>query len=133
MGNGSMGRILVVDDEADVCQLMVKLLKRLGHEAFCAYSGREALAAVQDGKNPDLILLDVMMPEMSGMEVLKRLREGEVRVPVIIFTALSDPQLRQQALELGASDYWVKASMDIHEIMSRLRTYLPAGPAGGSA
>src|SRR5688572_28081186 len=84
-----MGRILVVDDEADVCQLMVKLLKRLGHEAACATSGAEALSSIKSAQ-PDLILLDVMMPEMSGMEVLQRLRKNDgVAIPVIIFTALS--------------------------------------------
>ncbi len=130
-----MGKILVVDDETDVCQLMVKLLTRFGHEAACATSGLAALASIK-GERPDVVLLDVMMPEMSGIEVLRRLRSGNARgstVPVIIFSALSDPQVRQEALDLGASDYWVKATMDIQEIMKRLSPYLHSGPAGGSA
>jgi len=119
-----MGRILVVDDEADVCQLMVKLLKRLGHEAYCATSGAEALSRVK-GALPDLILLDVMMPEMSGFEVLSHLRLSQgVSVPVIIFTALSDPTIRKQAMDLGANDYWVKASMDLHDMTRRLNEHL---------
>jgi CheY-like chemotaxis protein len=121
-----MGKILVVDDEADVCQLMVKLLRRLGHEAHCANSGAEALSRVK-GALPDLILLDVMMPEMSGIEVLKQLRVGEgISIPVIIFTALSDPNIRKQAMELGANDYWVKASMDLHDMTRRLNEHLRA-------
>jgi two-component system response regulator AtoC len=130
-----MGKILVVDDESDVCQLMVKLLKRLGHQAACATSGPEALASVR-GERPDLILLDVMMPEMSGIEVLRRLRASKgngPNVPVIIFSALSDPQIRKEALDLGASDYWVKASMDLQDIMKRLSAYLPPGPPGAGS
>ena len=130
-----MGKILVVDDEADVCQLMVKVLTRLGHAAACATSGPEALSRVTDEK-PDVILLDIMMPEMSGIEVLRRLRSADgngSQVPVIIFSALSDPQVRKQALDLGATDYWVKASMDVQDIMKRLSTYLPPDSAGESA
>ena len=121
-----MGKILVVDDEVDVCHLMVKLLTRLGHEALCATSGAEALTRIED-EHPDVVLLDVMMPEMNGMEVLRQMRNrAGSQIPVIIFSALSDPELRTQALNLGADEYWVKATMDIKDMMQRLSRYLPA-------
>jgi CheY-like chemotaxis protein len=105
---------------------MIKLLRRAGHEARCALNGREALDLIPR-EPPDIILLDVMMPEMSGIDVLKHLRtESNVRIPVIIFSALSDPAIRKEALSLGANDYWVKASMDIQDILARLARYLPA-------
>ena len=122
-----MGRILVVDDDADVCQVMVKLLNRLGHEAACVSSGSEALNTIA-GSRPDLVLLDVMMPEMSGIEVLRTLRSKECdALPVIMFTALSDAAIRKQAMDLGANDYWVKATMDLNEITTRLNRFLPSG------
>jgi CheY-like chemotaxis protein len=120
-----MGQILVVDDDADVCQLMVRLFKRMGHQAQCATSGRAALECVRSHQ-PDVILLDVMMPEMSGIEVLKELRVNrKSAVPVIIFSALSDPQVRDEAIQLGASDYWVKSTMDIQDIIRGLGKFFP--------
>jgi CheY-like chemotaxis protein len=122
-------QILVVDDDADVCHLMVKLFQRFGYEASCATSGREALSLMESAP-PQLILLDMMMPEMSGMDVLKRLTHNgqPPSVPVIMFSAVSDTDLIQEALKQGASDYWVKATMDIHDIIHRLSRFLP-GPA----
>ena len=122
-----MGHILVVDDDPDVCHLMVRLLTRLGHQAACVTSGRAALELIQSDR-PSVMLLDVMMPEMSGIDVLREVRRinGEPKIAVIMFSALSDPMIRNQALELGASEYWVKASMDVQEIMGRLKKFLPA-------
>ncbi|HEX8524454.1 MAG TPA: response regulator [Tepidisphaeraceae bacterium] len=124
-----MSQILIVDDDADVCQLMVKLLKRFGYQAGCVNSGRDCLHTLATDP-PNLVLLDMMMPEMSGMDVLKHLRaEGKpLPVPIIVFSALSDVDVKKQALSLGACDYWVKASMDIHDIMARLARFLPQDP-----
>ena len=122
-----MGHILVVDDDPDVCHLMVRLLTRLGHQASCVTSGRAALEQIESDQ-PNVVLLDVMMPEMSGIDVLRAMRcnDHQRRIPVIMFSALSDASVRNQAMELGANDYWVKASMDVHEIMGRLQKFLPA-------
>jgi CheY-like chemotaxis protein len=121
-----MSQILVVDDDRDVCHLMVRILKRFGYEADCATSGQQALQTVQSDP-PKLILLDVMMPEMSGMEVLKRVRESNPEhIPIIMFSALSDASVQREALSLGADDFWVKASMDIQEIVQGLRRFLPS-------
>ncbi len=125
-----MMQILVVDDDADVCHLMVKLFKRFGYDAGCATSGPEALMRMATEPVPQLILLDMMMPEMSGMDVLKHLScNGKPPpVPVIMFSALSDTDLIQEAMRNGASDYWIKATMDIQDIIARLSRFLP-GPA----
>jgi CheY-like chemotaxis protein len=125
-----MMQILVVDDDADVCHLMVKLFKRFGYDAGCATSGPEALKRMAIEPTPQLILLDMMMPEMSGMDVLKLLscNGNPPPVPVIMFSALSDTDLIQEAMRNGASDYWIKATMDIQDIIARLSRFLP-GPA----
>lgn len=121
-----MSQILVVDDDADVCQLMVKLLKRFGYDAAAVTNGRDALNVLANHP-PQLVLLDMMMPEMSGMDVLKNLRaEGRpLPVPIIIFSAVSDAEVKREVIALGASDYWVKASMDIHDMIHRLSRFFP--------
>ncbi len=102
-------------------------LKRFGYDADCATSGPQALETVEQAP-PGLILLDVMMPEMSGMEVLKRVRQSNPEhIPIIMFSALSDVSVKREALSLGADDFWVKASMDIQEIVQGLRRFLPGG------
>jgi CheY-like chemotaxis protein len=123
---GGMSSILVVDDDADICRLMVRVLQRLGYEAASETSGPAALARVE-ARKPDVILLDVMMPEMNGLEVLRRLRndQGTAAIPVIMFSALADEQYQADARKLGAIDYWVKASIDLNQIIYRLSRLLP--------
>jgi two-component system OmpR family response regulator len=126
-----MSRILVVDDNAPVARVLARLLERAGYQASVAGSGSEALAHV-DRESPDLILLDMMMPEMDGMEVLRRLSHSNSSKmpPVIVFSALDDPKIIQNALRYGARDYWVKASFRFEELPQRVAGYLAEGPAG---
>ena len=121
-----MARIMVVDDHEEICRGLVKLLKLGGHQAWCAFSGEEALGHVQQ-EPPDLMILDIMMPGMDGMEVLRRLRSDPrtSHLPVIIFSALSDPSYVNHALAKGATDYWVKASFDYSQLQTRIRDHLP--------
>ena len=83
-----MARVLIVDDERDVVELVKFLLERDGHQVYEAFNGREALEVVASS-NPDLIVLDIMMPEMDGYTVNARLMENDAtrRIPVIILTA----------------------------------------------
>jgi len=110
-----MRRILVVDDHVANCLPLVRLFKYAGMEARWAASGREALdalaAAPAEGL-PHLVVLDLMMPEMDGFEVLRRVR-GDERyggVAVLMYTAVADDGIRRRAVEQGAQGYVVKGT-----------------------
>ncbi len=116
-----MALILVVDDNSDVCKPLAKLLKHLGYQGECAFSGEDALRFV-DQQCPDLIILDVMMPGMDGLEVLRRLKSKEEtrQVPVVMFSAVADPDYRAHVINKGASDYWIKAAVNFDELHGRI-------------
>ena len=100
-------KILVVDDEPDTVSLLSMTLARVGYSVVKAMSGKSCLEQVQKEK-PDLIVLDVMLPDMSGLEVLKALRAGADATPVVFFTAKGRVEDMTQGLEAGAYRYLVK-------------------------
>jgi putative two-component system response regulator len=121
-----MQTILVVDDHLDLCKPMTALLKRLGYSAFYATGGEAALAFVHDTPT-DLVILDVMMPDMDGLEVLRRLKadphtQGSA---VVMFSAVADPEFRKHALSKGAVDFWIKANVDFSQLRQRITDVLP--------
>jgi CheY-like chemotaxis protein len=125
-----MGKILIVDDEPQACQILSRLIRHLGHEAAYRTGGAEALAYV--GETPvDLMILDVMMPGMDGMEVLRRLRADPKteKTPVVMFSAVADRNFIDEAIRKGANDYWVKASFDFTELKDRIEHLVPATEA----
>jgi len=99
-------RILVVDDEASIRRILETRLKMVGYEVITAADGEEALEAYQK-HNPDLVILDVMMPKMDGYGVTREIRKTS-ETPIIILTALGDVSERITGLELGADDYVIK-------------------------
>jgi len=102
-----MPRVLVVDDEPDSVELLREFLATKGYEVLSASDGEEALRKVKADR-PHLILLDVRMPGMSGLEVLREVRQIDQEVGVIMVTAVNEEETGRQALELGAFDYIVK-------------------------
>lgn len=102
-----MAKVLVVDDEPEAVELLVEFLSSKGYEVLTATSGEEALRRVREDR-PHLVLLDIRMPKMSGLEVLKRIREIDAEMGVIMVTAVNEEDVGRQALELGAFDYIVK-------------------------
>lgn len=125
-------KVLIVDDNPDASEPLARLLRRLGLQAACAQSGPEALTLLE-ADLPDLMILDVMMPGMDGLEVLKRVRDNPrtAEMPVVIFSAITDPKFQTAVLEQGANDYWVKASLDFGKIRGTLGSLLepPRHPA----
>ncbi len=115
-----MSRILVVDDNADLCLALMRLLRKLGHEVESAYDGEAALAAVWS-RPPDLVILDVMMPKLDGLDVLARIKDSAAfaAVPVVMFSARQDPEVKRLALARGAADFWLKAAFDFNELGER--------------
>ncbi len=114
-------KILVVDDEKRMVRFIQLNLEQDGFQVLTAYNGTEALEQVRT-QLPDLILLDIMMPDISGFEVLKRIREVNT-VPVIMLTAKGEEEDRIQGLELGADDYITKP-FSPREMVSRIRAVL---------
>ncbi|MDO8535442.1 MAG: EAL domain-containing protein [Candidatus Omnitrophota bacterium] len=116
-------RILLVDDEVDFAATMAMRLQLRGYEVTIAHKGEEALIKARD--NPDLILLDVMMPLMNGYETCDRLRQNinTKNIPIIMLTAKSTPKDRIEGLHIGADDYITK-SADMEELFARIEALL---------
>jgi len=117
-------RILVVDDEPDIIALVAYHLARSGYRVSTASTGTEALQAARD-EQPALVVLDLMLPELSGFEVLERLRADRALadIPVLMLTARRDEPDRVQGLSLGADDYLVKP-FSPQELVLRVRNIL---------
>jgi len=127
-------RVLIVEDEPDIRELVVHHLKRDGYQVTAASSGEEALRQVQ-AVPPDLVLLDLMMPVMDGLEVCRRLRQDPATagLPIVMLTAKGDEVDRVLGLELGADDYIVKP-FSPKELLARVRAVLRrSGAAPGAA
>jgi CheY-like chemotaxis protein len=103
----SPGRILVVDDSVPVRALLTEYLETRGYAVVAAASGPEALIAFVS-EQPDVVLLDIRMPGMDGCQVLRRLRQADPGVPVIMVTANEDEVLARETLSIGAFDYVAK-------------------------
>jgi CheY-like chemotaxis protein len=123
-----MGNVLVVDDEPDSCRALMLLVRQLDYGAECVASGPDALRLLREHP-AELVLLDWMMPDMNGRQVLEAIRSERRfdQVPVIVFTALSDPVVRREALAAGAQDLVVKGHFD--EVIAAVRKYVGAARA----
>ncbi|RZU10830.1 two-component system OmpR family response regulator [Kribbella rubisoli] len=121
----TMTRLLVVDDEATVRELLSATLRFAGFEVTSAATATEAVAAAVE-EPPDLVLLDVMLPDLDGFEVVRRLREQPTAagpVPVLFLTARDRQADKIQGLSLGADDYVTKP-FDLEELIARIRAIL---------
>ena len=114
-------QVLIVEDERDVAELLRYNLEKENYRVLVAYSGEEAIEIVKCHM-PDVVLLDIMLPELNGWEVCRILREGakEICVPIIMLTALSSEEARIQGLTLGADDY-VSKPFSIRELLLKIR------------
>jgi DNA-binding response OmpR family regulator len=118
-------RVLVVDDDAKTVELVKLYLNRDGYRVFTAYDGVEALRLAREG-HPDLIVLDLMLPGIDGLEICRTLRD-ESDVPVIMLTAKTTDQDKLKGLDLGADDYVTKP-FSPRELAARVRAVLRRFP-----
>ena len=124
MQKAQQARILVVDDEPDILNLLEYNLKRSGFQAILAKDGPEAIEAARANR-PDLVLLDIMLPDMEGTEVLRRLKsvEATASIPVIMLTAKGEEVDKIVGFELGAEDYITKP-FSPRELILRVKAVL---------
>ena len=126
-----MDKILVADDDLNICELLRLYLEKEGFEVVMAYDGEEAVARFESEK-PSLILLDIMMPKLDGWQVCRQIRQKS-DCPIIMLTAKGETFDKVLGLELGADDYVVKP-FDTKEIVARIKAVLRrSGPAGAAA
>jgi DNA-binding response OmpR family regulator len=124
-----MDEILVVDDEASVVEVVALYLKREGYNVRTAKDGREALNSIEQYP-PDLVVLDLMLPKVAGMEIMRRLRDDPTtNTPVIMLTARSQETDRIYGLEMGADDYMVKPFSPA-ELVARVKAVLRRSKGG---
>ena len=119
------GKILVVDDDPDVRMATRDFLSSKGYEVAVAEGGREALRLI-DASPPDVVLLDVAMPDMDGMATLKRIAATHPAIPVIMVTANADIEITSKVLQLGAADY-VPKPFDLDYLDQAISIQLSAG------
>lgn len=116
-----MSKILIVEDEVKIARFVTLELEHEGYEVKAAYDGRSGLQLCEEWK-PDLLILDLMLPELSGIEVCRRLRQ-QSDVPIIMLTAKDDVSDKVMGLDMGADDYMTKP-FAIEELLARIRVSL---------
>jgi two-component system, OmpR family, response regulator len=124
-------RILVAEDDPNLAEGLMRSLRQAGYAVDCARSGNEADAALEANEF-DLLILDIGLPEKSGLQVLKRLRARSSKVPVLILTARDSLHDRVTGLDAGADDYLAKP-FELAELEARVRALARRGMAGGLA
>ena len=121
-GTQTDARLLVVEDEPNILELLSASLRYAGFDVITASAGTEAVQAAQRHR-PDLIVLDVMLPDMDGFDVIRRLRGGGTRIPVVFLTARDGTDDKIRGLTLGGDDYVTKP-FSLEELVARIRSIL---------
>ncbi len=116
-----MRKIVIIEDDTDICEMISKFLEDYQYKIYCATNGREGIKVCQNVM-PELILLDLMLPDLSGSEVLKQIRKF-TECPVIVVSAKSMVQSKVDLLRLGADDYMTKP-FDLYELLARIEANL---------
>ena len=120
-----MKKILFIEDEYALQKAMGEILIQDGYEIISALNGEEGLKLAQN-KNPDLIVLDLVLPKIHGFEVLKELKENKKtkNIPVVILTNLEGAQDVEKAIKMGANTYLVKSSYSLEEVTEKIKNVL---------
>lgn len=115
-------KILIVEDEEILSNLLEKKLKEVGYEVGVAFDGEEGIKKIRETK-PDLILLDIIMPKKGGFEVLEEInQDAELKkIPVIIISNSGQPVEISKALDLGVKDYLIKTQFDPEEVIEKVK------------
>jgi len=123
-------KILVVDDEKDINQILVTFLSRHNFDIMSAYNGKEAIEITKK-QRPDLILLDIVMPDMSGLDTLKKIKKIDENTKIIMLTAMEDEETIRKSRELGADGYIPKPFTGKHlesVVLTKIASLRSRGP-----
>jgi CheY-like chemotaxis protein len=135
-GQRELVDIVIIDDDVAAGSLLSRVLKMQGFATVAAHDGPSGIALILQSF-PSLVILDVMMPDMDGWQVLQRLKNDKSTwaIPVVMYSAICDTIYREKAANLGASDYWVKASLNSGQMKQSIDRLLKAnvGTVGLSA
>ena len=132
MGETTKRKILIVEDDPFLLQMYVTKMEMAGHDVLQAETGSAGLKAAQDNA-PELVLLDILLPELDGFEVLRAMQDDErlKGTPVILLTNLGQKEDIEKGLELGAVDYLIKAHFTPQEVMEKIDKALGAESGKG--
>ncbi|MDD5551952.1 MAG: response regulator [Candidatus Pacebacteria bacterium] len=118
-------KILLVEDDPFIADIYITYLKKEGFEVAYAKDGAECLSKINDhGEEFDLLVLDLLLPNIDGFEVLKRIKEKNINISVVALSNLSGKEDIERALSLGAKDYFIKTKFRPKEIVEKLKNYL---------
>ena len=126
----SSWKILLVDDEEDFIATLAERLEMRGMQTETANSGEEALRMLNENP-PEIVVMDVMMPGMNGLECLRRIRQSQPGLPVILLTGIGSTEEGVQGLELGAVNYLMKP-LQIEDLIAKIGEALQKAPGGSS-
>ena len=127
---GDLMKLLIVEDEKTLNKVISKRLESSGYSVFSCFDGEEALQALMK-ESFDVIVMDIMMPKLSGIEVLKEMKLKGIETPVLFLTAKDTVEDRVYGLDLGAEDYLVKP-FSFEELMARIRVILRSKSSNNS-
>lgn len=119
-------KVVIVEDDKNLLDLYAYQFKNAGFDVIKAEDGRQGLSTIMSEK-PDLVILDIMLPKLDGLSMLKELRlsPGSVgRTPVIVLTALSDKAFADEAMRLGANEYFIKTEFMPNKMMDKIKKHL---------
>ncbi|MBQ7895387.1 MAG: response regulator [Oscillospiraceae bacterium] len=119
--------ILVADDQKELANILRTILEHSGYSVDTVYNGNDALAQARSGKY-DGIIMDIMMPGLSGLQVLKKLRAEKNHIPIMLLTARDDAETKLEGLNSGANDYMQKP-FAVAELLSRIKAMLYPDPS----
>lgn len=118
-------KILLVEDDPFISDIYITYLKKEGFEVTHAKDGTECLLKINDhGEEFDLLVLDLLLPNIDGFEVLKRIKEKNINISVVALSNLSGKEDIEKALSLGAKDYFIKTKFRPKEIVEKIKNYL---------